>query len=117
MCTTKDIGELFLGKSDEMVLTFDRIMTEVMLWQPNDLGASIHSVVFTNRKAWLIIKPMKKELDVKFYYSEEIDSPLIKKRTTYPNKFAHHLRVSSELEITAELINLLRMGYDYAMDS
>ena len=35
MCTTKDIGELFLDGSDELVLAFDRIMTEVMQWEPN----------------------------------------------------------------------------------
>ncbi|MEQ9299507.1 MAG: DUF5655 domain-containing protein [Cyclobacteriaceae bacterium] len=115
MCTTKDIGELFLDKSDELVLAFDRIMMEVMLWQPNDLGASIHAIVFTNRKAWLIIKPMKKVLDVKFYHSDKIESGLIKKHTDYRNKFAHHLRVSSEKEITQEHFDLLKMGYDYAL--
>ncbi|MEO1050531.1 MAG: DUF5655 domain-containing protein [Bacteroidota bacterium] len=115
MCTTKDIGELFIDKSDELVLAFDRIMTEVMVWQPNDLGASKHSVVFTNRKAWLIIKPMKNTLDVKFYHDEQIDSGLIKRYTKYPNKHAHHVRVGSEFEVTSELLELLKMGYDYAM--
>ncbi|MEM1136166.1 MAG: DUF5655 domain-containing protein [Bacteroidota bacterium] len=115
ICTTKDIGELFLDKSDELVLAFDRVMTEVMVWKPNDLGASIHSVVFTNKKAWLIIKPMKSVLDVKFYYKEIIESDLIAKRTKYPNKFAHHIRVASEEEVTPEIIKLLRMGYEYAL--
>ncbi len=115
MCTTKDIGELFLGKPDELVLAFDKIMTTVMAWQPNDVGASIHSIVFTNLKAWLIIKPMKKELDVKFYHSDKIESELIKKHTDYGNKFAHHLRVSTEGDITLEHFELMRIGYDYAL--
>lgn len=116
MCTTKDIGELFLDKPDDLVLAFDRIMTSVMVWKPNDLGASIHSVVFTNKKAWLIIKPMRKELDVKFYYHEHIHSGLVKKYVKYPNKVAHHLRVSQEDDITSEFLGLLSMGYTYAMD-
>lgn len=115
MCTTKDVGELFINKSDELVLAFDKIMTLVMSWKPNDMGASIHSVVFTNKKAWLIIKPMKSTLDVKFYYQERIDSQVIKKYTAYPNKLAHHIRIASEDEVTREVVELLRNGYDYAM--
>lgn len=115
MCSTKDIGELFLDKPDELVLAFDRVMTTVMEWQPNDVGSSIHSIVFTNHKAWLIIKPMKKQLDVKFYDHEEVFHDLIVKRTSYGNKYAHHIRVSSQEEITRDLIELLRIGYDYAL--
>ena len=63
MCTTKDIGELFIDKPDELVLAFDKIATRVLDWEPSHMGASIHSVVFTNKKAWLIIIPMKKVLD------------------------------------------------------
>ena len=116
ICTNKEVGELFIDRSDEMVLAFDRIMTSVMLWKPNDMGASLHSVVFTNKKAWLIVKPMKHELDVKFYYREHIHSDLVKRYVKYPNKVAHHLRVSREDEITSEFIGLLSMGYTYAMD-
>lgn len=115
MCTTKDVGELFLDKSDELVLAFDRIMTTVMQWEPNYMGASIHSVVFTNRKAWLIIKPMKKELDVKFYCADKVDSNRIKKYVQYPNKVAHHIRVKEDFEVDGAFIELLRHGYDYAM--
>ena len=115
MCTTRDVGELFLDKSDELVLAFDAIMTTVMGWEPNYMGASIHSVVFTNRKAWLIVKPMKKELDIKFYYPERIDSDQIHRYVAYPNKIAHHLRVKEAYEIDQAVISLLRKGYDYAL--
>ncbi|MEM6525414.1 MAG: DUF5655 domain-containing protein [Bacteroidota bacterium] len=110
ICTTKDTGELFLDKSDELVVTFDSIMTAVLEWQPNYMGASTKSVVFTNKKAWLIIRPMKKELDVKFYNFERVDSELIKKYAKYPNKYAHHIRVASENEITSGFIDLLKIG-------
>lgn len=115
MCTTKDIGELFLGKPDEMVLAFDTIATRVLSWDPSHMGASIHTIVFTNKKAWLIIKPMKKELDIKFYHAEKLDSDLIMKSTLYRNKYAHHIRVSAEYEISNEFFELLRVGYDFAM--
>lgn len=110
------MGELFLDRSDELVLAFDAIMTAVMQWQPNEMAAAKHSVVFTNKKAWLIVKPMKKELDVKFYVREMIHDPLVRKTTSYGNKHAHHLRVASENQVTSEVVRLLRLGFDYAME-
>ena len=61
---------------------------------------------FTNNKAWLIVKPMSKELDVKFYYSENIHSPHIKKTTLWGKKCAitytcyFPFRLSSHKHIT-----------------
>lgn len=79
MCVKKDIGELFLGKPDDLVLAYDAILQATETWTPNTQGASVHSIIFTSQKAWLIVKPMKKELDVKFYYGTTIESNLIKK--------------------------------------
>ncbi|MEL7145989.1 MAG: DUF5655 domain-containing protein [Bacteroidota bacterium] len=115
ICTTKDIGELFIGKPDHLVLAFDRIMTIVMAWEPNYMGPSTHTIIFTNKKAWLIVKPMKKELDVKFYCAHKIDSDFVKKHVPYANKIAHHIRIKEEYEVDAEVVDLLKQGYDYAM--
>lgn len=116
VCTTKDIGELFIDKPDELVLAFDRIMTTVMRWEPNYMGPSKNAVVFTNKKAWLIVKPMKNVLDLKFYYHEKIESDLVNRYSKYANKFAHHLRIASENEVTPALLDLLNIGYSYAME-
>ena len=113
-CVKKDIGEFFIGKPDELVLAFDQIMTQVLTWQPNSFGASINTIVFTNTKAWLIVKAMKTELDLKFYYDEQLESLYIKKVTIFNKKYAHHIRINHESQITDELISLLKKGYEYA---
>ena len=71
-CVQQDMGLLFEGKSDQLVIAFDALMTAVLNWEPNHVGASKNAIVFTNKKAWLIVRPMTKELDVKFYYNETI---------------------------------------------
>ena len=114
-CIKKDAGELFIDKPDALVLTFDKIMTQVLQWQPNEMAACKKSVVFTSKKAWLIVKPMSKELDVKFYYPDQVDSNLVKTYRKYANKWAHHVRLSYEEEVTPGVYELLRKGFEYSI--
>lgn len=111
----KDVGELFVGRPDHLVLAFDAVMTAVMQWQPNTMGASKHTAIFTNKKAWLIVKPMRQTLDLKFYNHEAVDSELVKSTRPYGKKLAHHIRIAHEFEVTSPLLDLLRIGYQYAM--
>ena len=115
ICVVKDVGELFVDRPDELVLAWDALTQQVMEWQPHVYSASTKSIVYTSKKAWLIVKPMKYELDVKFYHDQKIESDRIKKHTDYGNKFAHHLRVKNEYQVDRELIDLLKEGYDYSV--
>jgi hypothetical protein len=111
ICTTKTIDDIFGGRPDRLVLAFDAILIGVIDWEPCSVGTSTKSIVFTKEKAWLIIRPMSKELDIKFYYPEKIEHRLIKKTTHYGNKVAHHIRISDETEVTDELLELLQKGF------
>lgn len=115
ICVVKDVGELFIDKPDEMVLAWDAITQQVMTWQPNVYSASTKSIVYTSKKAWLIIKPMKYELDVKFYHHDKLISERIKKHQKYPNKYAHHLRIANEYQVDQEFIELLKKGYKFSL--
>lgn len=114
-CVVKDIGEFFIDCPDSLVLAFDKLMNGVLEWQPNSYGASANAIVFTNKKAWLIVKPMKSELDVKFYSDEQLDSHLLSKVTNYNNKYAHHVRIKDESEVTPKLFELLKKGFEFAL--
>lgn len=115
MCVENTIDDIFVKASDPIVLAFDAIFSVVMTWNPITAGASSKSVVFTNKKAWLIIRPMAKALDVKFYYDEPVDSDAFKKITEYKGKYAHHLRIAEESEVTDEVFELLRVGWEFGM--
>lgn len=115
VCVNIDIGELFLDKPDELVLAYNTLCQMVMLWRPNSVGATTKAIVFTSKRAWLIVRPMKQELDLKFYYAEPIPSDLIKRRGMMGKKHAHHLRVKHENEINGELLQLLKMGHEFSL--
>jgi hypothetical protein len=110
------MGELFLGKPDDLVLAFDVILQETGGWGEMTVGTAKNCIVFTSCKAWLILRPMTKELDVKFYYSEIIPSERVRKTTAYGKKYAHHIRVRSEREVDEELFDLLRKGHEFSLD-
>jgi len=115
MCVDHTIDDIFADVSDSLVLAFDAIFSTVMSWTPITAGASVHAVVFTNKKAWLIIRPMSKTLDVKFYNDEPVDSDAFKKITEYKGKYAHHLRIADASEVTDEVFDLLRIGWEFGM--
>lgn len=112
MCTTKSIDDLFEGKPEGLMLAFDQVLIGVIDWEPCSLGPSTNTVIFTKEKAWLIVRPMTKELDLKFYYPEVISHPLIKKTSEYRGKHAHHIRIKDETQVNEELIGLLRKGWE-----
>jgi len=114
-CTKIEIGELFIGKPDDLVLAFDEILIAVADWNPNSIGTATKSIVFTSKKAWLIIKPMKKELDIKFYNDLVIESDRIKKVTEYAGKYAHHIRVEYPDQIDKEIIDLISIGFRFSL--
>lgn len=114
-CVEQDLGIFFEDKPDYLVIAFDSLMTAVLNWTPNSVGASKNAIIFTNHKAWLIVRPMKKELDVKFYYDQSLDGDIFKKITFFGGKYAHHIRIKDEDEITSEVLEFLKIGFDFAL--
>lgn len=128
MCSQRTLDDIFAGKPDDLLLAFDDILVAVMDWEPNHVSAAKHAVVFTNKRAWLIVKPMSKQLDVAFYTDTPLAHPRIHKssnmktggqtkETKSPKlgKHRHQIRLQGPGEIDQEVISLLRKGYDYGM--
>jgi hypothetical protein len=111
-CSQTEIGELFKNKSDELVLAFDAIINLTEPWKPNTSGAAKHSIVFHSKRAWLIVKPMKSELDLKFYLDTELESEVFRKVTDFFGKYAHHIRIKNEQDLNKEVVDLLRIRLD-----
>ena len=114
-CTDIDMGELFLGKPDDLVLAFDKILQEVAGWAPNEVATAKHSIVFTSKKAWLIVKPMKSVLNLKFYYGDTLHSERIKNVVLHGKKMAHNIRVKNEYDIDEEIMQLLKKGFQFSI--
>jgi len=106
---------LFEGKPDELILIFDKLLVELIDWPEMEVGASVNTIIFTSKSAFLIVRPMSKLMDIKFYSDESIEHPLIHKSGDYRGKYYYHIRVSSEEELTEDFFKLIQYGYRYSM--
>lgn len=114
-CNETTLDALFENKPDDILLVFDRIMMEVVNWEPCSLGVAKKAIVFTSKKAWLIARPMSKVLDIKFYNDEPLDSQLFHKIDMWGKKYAHHIRLKNEEEVTEEVFELLKIGHLFSL--
>lgn len=111
-CARVSLDSLFEGRSPELLLAFDKILAEVADWDKVLVGVTPNCIVFTRRVGFLIIRPMKKVLDIKFYSAVVHPEPPVMKSVKAGNKFENHIRISSVDDIRPALFLYIRESYE-----
>jgi hypothetical protein len=111
-CKKTDINSLFEGKPSELKLLFDKLMVEVESWEDVHASASKTCVVFITSKTFLVVKVMKRELDLKFVLPEEMDAFPVYKIAKYGNKTEHYVRLSSIEDLDADVFSMIYQSYE-----
>ena len=114
-CSTKDVGELFINRSDELILLYDALASVIGNWDNVEIRAATHSVVFSVGRAFLVLKPMKDQLDLKIYLNEEMESELFFKVNKYYGRFQCQIRLQNEWQMTDEFLDLVGLSYNEAL--
>lgn len=110
-CAKVDIDSLFEGKDDEVVLIFDRLLSEIVEWEDTAVSATKNCIVFVHNQTFLIIRPMKRMLNLKFYSKNENTEYPIVKSTYKSGKFENQIRISRVEEVNREIFIHLRNSY------
>ena len=111
-CARVSLDSLFAGRPAELILVFDKILAEVADWDDVLVGTTPNCIVFTRRLTFLVIRPMKKELDVKFYSKEAHPERPIVKSTAWGKKFENHIRIADLDELKPGLFAYIRGSYE-----
>ncbi|MDO3628587.1 DUF5655 domain-containing protein [Mucilaginibacter sp. BT774] len=111
-CQRVDLNSLFEGRSPELELLFDKLLAEVSDWPKVLVGVTPNCIVFTRRVGFLIIRPMKKWLDIKFYSKEAHPEKPVVKSVKTSKKFANHIRLTSLDDLRPALFQYIRESYD-----
>lgn len=111
-CKEVAIDDLFLDKTDEIVLAFDRIYQHFVDWEDVEISATKNCVVFLRNKTFLVIKPMKKCLEVKFYSPEIIEDDSLHKMEQWNKKVQGIARFEHEDEINSKFFDYFKGSYE-----
>lgn len=111
-CEEVDIDSLFLDKPDAVVLCFDTIFQVVTEWEDVDYSATKNCIVFLHKKTFLVIKPMKKWLEVKFFSEEILDEDRLFKQYQRGKKYECVFRLEFEEQIDPMYFQLFRKSWE-----
>jgi hypothetical protein len=82
-----------------------------MDWDGVAVSATKNCVVFVHNQTFLIIRPMKKQLDLKFYTPTEQDEFPIIKSIFYSGKHENHVRVSELANLNTTIFKQIKESY------
>lgn len=118
MLRNTTLDDIFAGKPEPLSHAFDDVLLAVMDWEPNHVGAAKRAVVLTSKRAWLIVRPMTKVLEVSFYTDGPLLSPVLHRSAPWmkgKTKHRHSFRLGGPGELSAEHTRLLKLGWAYGM--
>lgn len=110
-CARISLDSLFTGRPAELVLIFDKLLAEVADWDGVLIGTTPNCIVFTHRLTFLVIRPMKKELDIKFYTKAAHPEKPFFKSIASGKKFETSIRISQLDELQPVLFTYIRESY------
>lgn len=111
-CQWVDLNTLFEGRSEELILVFDKILAEVADWSKVLISTTPNCIVFYRRTGFLVIRPMKKWLDIKFYSKTAHKEKPVIKSVASGKKFENHIRLTNLDELKPGVFVYLRESYD-----
>lgn len=111
-CARVSLDSLFEGRPPELLLVFDKILAEVADWPKVLIGVTPNCIVFTRRAGFLIIRPMKKELGIKFYSAVAHPEKPVLKSIAAGKKFENHIRVATLGDLHPRLFQYIRESYE-----
>lgn len=111
-CARVSLDSLFKDRPAELVLVFDKILAEVADWEGVLVGTTPNCIVFTRRLTFLVIRPMKRELDIKFYSKVPHPEKPVLKSVAWGNKFENHIRIAQLDDLRPALFGYLRESYE-----
>jgi hypothetical protein len=111
-CKEVSIDDLFIKKSDAVVLVFDKLLQLVADWDSVEISGTKNCIVFVRNKTFLVAKPMTKCLEIKFYANEPIEDADLYKCHLWSSKYECILRIENENELQSKHVNYFRNSYN-----
>lgn len=110
-CAKTGLDTLFAGRPPELVLVFDKILAEVADWDDVLISTSPNCIVFVHKQTFLVIRPMQKQLDLKFYSATRLEGPMKVKSVAHAGRYVNNVRVALLTDLSPLLFKLIKNSY------
>lgn len=111
-CARVSLDTLFEGRSAELMLAFDKLLLLAADWEDVAISNTPNCVVFVHNQTFLVIKPMKAVLDVKFYSTTPLKDLVPYKSLIYSGRYANHFRIARLEDIKPMMLKYFRESYE-----
>jgi hypothetical protein len=111
-CIKVDIDDLFKGKPAEIEVIFDKLLSEIVDWHNVIISATKNCIVFVHNKTFLVVRPMKNQLDIKFYSKKELNIFPIFKSVSKMIFILVFPLVSNIDELSSNIYSLIKKSYE-----
>jgi hypothetical protein len=111
-CAKVSLDDLLKGQSEELVLVVDKLLAEITDWPDVAVSCSPNCIVFAHKQTFFVIRPMKGQLDIKFYSEKIPEETFIKKSTLHAGRYANNVRITSLSQLTPRVFTLVRSSYE-----
>ena len=111
-CIKVSVDDLLKGQPEELVLAFDKLLAEITDWDGVTVSCSKNCIVFVHRQTFFVIRPMKNQLDLKFYSEKIPAETFIKKSELYSGRYGNHIRLTALNQLTPAVLTLIRGSYN-----
>lgn len=111
-CLQKPVAELFEGRPPVLKQLFDTLVADLGSWSGVRYSATKNCIVFLGRQTFLVIRPMKLALDLKFRLQEANDGFPVYKVSRWGRHLEHHIRLFEPEDLDGTVRSLLRQSYE-----
>ena len=99
-CARVDMDTLFERKEDIVIQLFDDLLSVVGEWPGVACSATKACIVFVKDKTFLVVKPMKKALDLHFALNEAYEDHPVYKCVAHGRRWVHYIRLHERGDLT-----------------
>lgn len=110
-CIKVSVDDLLKDQSEELVLAFDKLLAEIVDWDGVTVSCSKNCIVFVHNQTFFVIRPMKKQLDLKFYSAKLPEEPMVIKSALHAGRYENHIRLTSLNHLTPRVYAFVKDSY------
>ena len=112
-CFVTDLESHFYNKDPNVKIVFEKILEEVLNYGDLSISSVKHTILFTKKSHFLVVKPKKKWLDIEFILPVKIEEfPIHKSVQVSKTKWAHFIRLESAAEVDEDLKEWIINAYE-----